>query len=58
MKANQDTIITGKSVLLIPYKKEHVLTYHGWMQDPFLQETTASEPLSLEEEYKMQVNDG
>lgn len=28
--------------------------YHEWMKSPELLETTASEPLSLEEEYNMQ----
>ena len=34
--------------------KLHVPTYNSWMKDPFLLETTASEPLSIEEEYNMQ----
>jgi len=33
----------------------HVPTYNAWMKDPFLLDMTASEPLSLEEEYKMQL---
>ena len=39
---------------LIPYRSEFVETYHEWMKDEFNLEMTASEPLSLEEEYKMQ----
>jgi RimJ/RimL family protein N-acetyltransferase len=47
-------VIEGERMVLVPYKPEHVEVYHGWMQDPFLQEATASEPLSMEEERDMQ----
>jgi len=39
---------------LVPYKKYHVLKYHSWMKDPELLEKTASDPLTLDEEYEMQ----
>lgn len=42
------------AVLTSARRKEHVPTYHEWMKDPIIQEQTASEPLSLEEEYEMQ----
>jgi len=54
MRANTDLVITGEAAVLVPYRREHVEKYHGWMKDPFLQEMTASEPLTLEEEYSMQ----
>ncbi|CAI2166785.1 20385_t:CDS:2 [Funneliformis geosporum] len=44
----------GENVILVPYRPEHVPKYHEWMQSPFLREMTASEPLTLEQEYEMQ----
>ncbi|KAG1442100.1 hypothetical protein G6F56_011206 [Rhizopus delemar] len=54
MKINENLVLVGSSIALVPYKREHVLRYHEWMKSPFLQEMTASEPLTLEEEYEMQ----
>ncbi|KAJ7073871.1 GNAT domain-containing protein [Mycena amicta] len=54
MSANVNTVIVGDKVVLTPYLPEHVLIYHEWMQDERLRELTASEPLTLEEEYEMQ----
>jgi RimJ/RimL family protein N-acetyltransferase len=56
MKKNQNVILKSidEKTMLIPYRKEHVLKYHEWMQDVELQEQTASEPLSLQQEYEMQ----
>ncbi|CCI40881.1 unnamed protein product [Albugo candida] len=46
----------GKCVELVPYEPEHVPKYHEWMTDPHLRECTASEPLTLDEEYAMQIS--
>jgi RimJ/RimL family protein N-acetyltransferase len=54
MITNAHTGIKGQRITLIPYRKQHVEIYHEWMKDPFLQEMTSSEPLSLAEEYEMQ----
>jgi len=54
MKLNAHTALSTPKVLLVPYSTHHVPTYHHWMQNPDLQAATASEPLSLEEEYAMQ----
>lgn len=54
MKINEHIKIIGKLVILVPYEAKHVPKYHTWMQSPELQELTASEPLTLEEEYEMQ----
>ncbi|KAI9026155.1 GNAT domain-containing protein, partial [Hyaloraphidium curvatum] len=53
MRANANLTISGQRVRLVPYRKIHVLKYHEWMKNPHLQLTTASEPLTLEEEYAM-----
>ncbi|RGB27942.1 N-acetyltransferase 9-like protein [Rhizophagus diaphanus] len=52
MRQNENLV--GEKVILVPYKPEHVPKYHEWMQSSFLQEMTASEPLTLEQEYEMQ----
>ncbi|CEN61840.1 hypothetical protein ASPCAL08488 [Aspergillus calidoustus] len=54
MLFNATTAISTSKVLLVPYSKWHVPRYHEWMKDEEIQEATASEPLSLEEEYAMQ----
>ena len=54
MKSNYQTVLLGRHVVLIPYRPQHVPRYHRWMEDPYLQHMTGSEPLSLEEEVAMQ----
>ncbi|PYI06560.1 N-acetyltransferase [Aspergillus sclerotiicarbonarius CBS 121057] len=54
MLLNAKTAISTSMVLLVPYSKWHVPRYHEWMQDEEIQEATASEPLSIGEEYAMQ----
>ncbi|CAM9327629.1 unnamed protein product, partial [Ectocarpus fasciculatus] len=54
MRDNWNLEICGGKVTLVPYTRDRVDTYHGWMQDPFLLEMTGSEPMTLEEEYDMQ----
>ncbi|XP_014808969.1 PREDICTED: N-acetyltransferase 9 isoform X2 [Calidris pugnax] len=54
MRINQNTVLQGQRVTLVPYTSAHVPRYHEWMQSEELQRLTASEPLSLEQEYEMQ----
>lgn len=54
MRDNANVALEGAAVELVPYERKFVERYHQWMQDAFLLEMTASEPLSMEEEYDMQ----
>ena len=54
MKINVSTRIIGNKVILVPYRRHHVEQYHKWMALPEIQQLTSSEPLSLDDEYKMQ----
>ncbi|KAF2149870.1 hypothetical protein K461DRAFT_296288 [Myriangium duriaei CBS 260.36] len=54
MHVNEHTALVTPKVLLVPYSEHHVPTYHEWMKDEDLQKATASEALTLEEEYEMQ----
>lgn len=55
MKANYELCLSGDNVILVPYRPEHLLTYHTWMQDTVLCELTASTPLTMEQEIAMQA---
>ena len=54
MRLNYETSLSGGKTVLCPYHFEHIEKYHEWMKCPFLLEMTGSEPLSYEEEVKMQ----
>ncbi|KAL2025060.1 hypothetical protein VTK56DRAFT_62 [Thermocarpiscus australiensis] len=56
MKLNESTAVSTAKVLLVPYDRRHVLTYHAWMEDPAIQEATASERLTLDQEYENQAS--
>ncbi len=56
MRINENLTIRSSGCLLVPYRREHVPQYHEWMKDPYLQQTTESEPLTMEQEYEMQAS--
>ncbi|QCD79204.1 N-acetyltransferase 9-like protein [Vigna unguiculata] len=48
--------LEGEKVILVPYMEAHVPKYHQWMKDPSLLQATASDPLTLQQEYQMQLS--
>ncbi|KAI1853792.1 hypothetical protein JX265_003874 [Neoarthrinium moseri] len=46
--------ISTPKVLLVPYDAYHVPKYHAWMEDAAIREATASDRLTLEEEFENQ----
>jgi len=56
MKINQNICIESDKVILVPYLASHVPHYHKWMSDPKIRELTASEELTVDEEYANQIS--
>uniref|UniRef100_A0A0M3HUT0 N-acetyltransferase domain-containing protein n=1 Tax=Ascaris lumbricoides TaxID=6252 RepID=A0A0M3HUT0_ASCLU len=54
MHINAGIKVVGKQVILVPYEAHHVNKYHRWMEDAELRQQTASDRLTLEQEYEMQ----
>ncbi|XP_051888721.1 N-acetyltransferase 9 [Pristis pectinata] len=54
MRLNEDVALRGQRAVLVPYSAGHVPRYHQWMKSEELLKLTASEPLTLEQEYQMQ----
>ncbi|KAI1754559.1 acetyltransferase domain-containing protein [Xylaria castorea] len=54
MRVNENTAVSTSKILLVPYDAHHVERYHEWMQNESLREATASDLLSLDEEYENQ----
>jgi RimJ/RimL family protein N-acetyltransferase len=52
----QNKIFQFEKLFFVPYTRMHVQKYHEWMSDPELLNATASEPLTLEEEYLNQIS--
>merc|ERR1712087_594738 len=48
------TTLLGKKVKLVPYTAAHVPTYNRWLNDPYIQQMTQTEPYSLSQEYEYQ----
>ncbi|XP_072098391.1 alpha/beta-tubulin-N-acetyltransferase 9 [Mobula birostris] len=54
MRLNEDVLLRGQLAVLVPYNARHVPRYHQWMKSEELLKLTASESLTLEQEYQMQ----
>ncbi|KAI1126402.1 acetyltransferase domain-containing protein [Nemania abortiva] len=54
MKVNENIAVSTPQILLVPYDAHLVQRYHEWMQDEALREATASDLLTLDEEYENQ----
>jgi len=48
------TVLSGSKVKLVPYTAAHVPTYNKWLNDPYIQQMTGTEPYSLSQEYEYQ----
>ena len=54
---DRGSVASSEIVLeLVPYDAHHVERYHAWMSDAAIRALTASEPLSIDEEYAMQAS--
>jgi len=49
-------MLRGDRCVLVPYGVDHVPTYHAWMQQQEMLDATASERLTLEQEYANQIS--
>ncbi|CAD6499863.1 BgTH12-03969 [Blumeria graminis f. sp. triticale] len=56
MIINQSIAVLCSNIVLVPYERKHVAVYHEWMKSEEIRQSTASERLTLAEEYDMQKN--
>lgn len=54
MRINWNERIETSEITLTPYRRALVPAYHEWMSDAWLREATASEEMTLAEEYEAQ----
>merc|ERR1712154_569955 len=50
----KDTVIDGSKCKLVPYESKHVKKYNKWLNDPYIQQMTGTEPYSLNQEDEYQ----